>query len=92
LSSLKYNVLFYPQVDTILEVSNNQQTKYYGLLILEDVIKTRWKVLPRKQCEQIKKYIIGLIMKTSSDPETLDKEKTCLNKLDIILVQVSYIY
>ena len=76
------------QVDTILEFSNNQQTKYYALQILESVIKTRWKVLPRNQCEGIKKYIVGLIIKTSSDPALLEKEKTYLNKLNMILVQV----
>ena len=76
------------QVDTILEFSNNQQTKYYALQILESVIKTRWKVLPRNQCEGIKKYIVGLIIKTSSDAELLEKEKTYLNKLNMILVQV----
>jgi hypothetical protein len=77
-------------VDTILEFSNNQQTKYYALQILESVIKTRWKILPRNQCEGIKKYIVGLIIKTSSDPNMLEKEKTYLNKLNMILVQVSF--
>ena len=76
------------QVDTILEFSNNQQTKYYALQILESVIKTRWKVLPRNQCDGIKKYIVGLIIKTSSDQELMEKEKTYLNKLNMILVQV----
>lgn len=66
----------------------NQQTKYYALQILEQVIKTRWKVLPRNQCEGIKKYIVGLIIKTSSDPETMDASKVYLNKLNMILVQV----
>ena len=75
-------------MDTILEFSHNQQTKYYALQILESVIKTRWKVLPRNQCEGIKKYIVGLIIKTSSDPQSLEKEKTYLNKLNMILVQV----
>lgn len=69
----------------------NQQTKYYGLQILEQVIKTRWKVLPRNQCEGIKKYIVGLIIKTSSDPETMEASKVYLNKLNMILVQVSYL-
>ena len=80
---------FLTQVDTILEFSNNQQTKYYALQILESVIKTRWKVLPRNQCEGIKKYIVGLIIKTSSSAESLEKEKTYLNKLNMILVQVT---
>ena len=72
-----------------MEFSNNQQTKYYALQILESVIKTRWKVLPRNQCEGIKKYIVGLIIKTSSDQQVMEKEKTYLNKLNMILVQVS---
>lgn len=66
----------------------NQQTKYYALQILEQVIKTRWKILPRNQCEGIKKYIVGLIIKTSSDSETLENSKVYLNKLNMILVQV----
>lgn len=36
----------------------------------------------------IKKYIVALIIKTSSDPETLEREKMYLNKLNMILVQV----
>lgn len=60
--------------------------------ILEQVIKTRWKVLPRNQCEGIKKYIVGLIIKTSSDPETMEASKVYLNKLNMILVQVSKSY
>jgi exportin-1 len=36
----------------------------------------------------IKKYIVGLIIKTSSDATTLEAEKVYLNKLNMILVQV----
>ena len=53
LTSLKEHPEAWTRVDTILEFSNNQQTKYYALQILENVIKTRWKVLPRAQCEGI---------------------------------------
>lgn len=88
LTTLKEDPNAWTRVDAILEFSKNQQTKYYGLQILENVIKTRWKILPRNQCEGIKKYIVGLIIKTSADPETLEKEKVYLNKLNIILVQI----
>lgn len=88
LTTLKEHPDAWTRVDTILEFSNNQQTKYYALQILEQVIKTRWKVLPRNQCEGIKKYIVGLIIKMSSDPETMEREKMYLNKLNMILVQV----
>lgn len=88
LTTLKEHPDAWTRVDTILEFSNNQQTKYYALQILENVIKTRWKVLPRNQCDGIKKYIVGLIIKTSSDQETSEREKVYLNKLNMILVQI----
>lgn len=92
LTTLKENPDAWTRVDTILEFSKNQQTKYYALQILENVIKTRWKILPRPQCEGIKKYVVGLIIKTSSDPESLAREKVYLNKLNMILVQVCIAY
>ena len=55
LTTLKEHPDAWTKVDTILEFSNNQQTKYYALQILESVIKTQWKVLPRNQCDGIKK-------------------------------------
>lgn len=51
LTTLKEHPDAWTRVDSILEYSDNQQTKYYALQILETVIKTRWKVLPREQCE-----------------------------------------
>jgi exportin-1 len=103
------------RVDTILEFSQNQQTKYYALQILEKTIKTKWKALPRNQCEgrptflsarrlltakfqrcsilfqAIKKYIVGLIIKNSTDMATLERERVYLNKLNIILIQVGWL-
>ena len=34
-----------------MEFSKCQETKYYALQILEKTIKTRWKALPKEQCE-----------------------------------------
>jgi len=36
----------------------------------------------------IKKYIVGLIIKTSSDASLLEQEKVYVGKLNMILVQV----
>lgn len=88
LTTLKEHPDAWTRVDSILEYSQNQQTKYYALQILEEVIKTRWKILPRNQCEGIKKYVVGLIIKTSSDPVTMEANKVYLNKLNMILVQI----
>lgn len=51
LTTLKEHPDAWTRVDAILEFSSNQQTKYYALQILEQVIKTRWRALPRNQCE-----------------------------------------
>lgn len=88
LTTLKEHPDAWTRVDSILEYSSNQQTKYYALQILEEVIKTRWKILPRNQCEGIKKYVVGLIIKTSSDPAVMEANKVYLNKLNMILVEI----
>ncbi|TNN60463.1 Exportin-1 [Liparis tanakae] len=66
----------------------SSSSQYYALQILETVIKTRWKILPRNQCEGIKKYVVGLIIKTSSDPANMEKEGVYISKLNMILVQI----
>ncbi|CAF0774350.1 unnamed protein product, partial [Brachionus calyciflorus] len=88
LNTLKEHQDSWTRVDTILEFSQNQQTKYFALQILEQTIKTKWKALPRNQCDAIKKYIVGLIIKNSTEPITLEKEKIYLNKLNLILIQI----
>ncbi|VDP49142.1 unnamed protein product [Schistosoma mattheei] len=51
LNTLKEHPDAWMRVDSILEFSSNQETKYFALQILEALIKTRWKVLARPQCE-----------------------------------------
>lgn len=50
--------------------------QYIALQILETVVKTRWKTLPRAQCEGIRGYIVGLNIKLSSDPAVLEVQQT----------------
>lgn len=76
------------KVDGILEYSKCPETKYFALQILEKTIKTRWKALPKEQCEAIKQYIVSLVISQSQSTELLEREKVYLNKLDVILVQV----
>ncbi len=38
------------RVDVILERSSSTVTKYFGLTILEDTIRYRWKTLPPGEC------------------------------------------
>ena len=45
------------QVDVILDLPCSLNTKYFALQVLEILIKTRWKALPREQCEG--KWVLG---------------------------------
>lgn len=86
LTQFKENPEAWTRVDSILEFSSNQETKYFALQILETLIRTRWKALPREQCDGIKKYIVGLVIKLATDSTA--QEKVFLAKLNIILVQI----
>ncbi|GAA6063912.1 hypothetical protein JCM10212_003018 [Sporobolomyces blumeae] len=76
------------RVPEILERSNNTQTKYVALQIMDKLIKTRWKVLPEDQRTGIRNFVVGVIVKNSEDDQTLKREKSYLNKLNLILVQI----
>lgn len=76
------------RVDAILEQTKNQQTKFYGLSILESVITTRWGALPDEQREGIKTYVSNLIIKIATDDAMFRREKTFLNKLNLVLVDI----
>ncbi|GAA6019734.1 hypothetical protein JCM10207_009246 [Rhodosporidiobolus poonsookiae] len=76
------------RVPAILETSGSMQTKYIALQIMDKLIKTRWKVLPEEQRSGIRNFVVQVIVKTSSDEATLKREKSFVNKLNLILVQI----
>ncbi|KAI1388790.1 CRM1 C terminal-domain-containing protein [Hypoxylon trugodes] len=75
-------------VDKILSESQHPQTKYLGLQILDNVIMTRWKVLPRDQCLGIRNFVVNFIIQASSTEESLRGQRTLLNKLNLVLVSI----
>ncbi|KAI0479057.1 CRM1 C terminal-domain-containing protein [Xylariaceae sp. FL0804] len=75
-------------VDQILQESKHPQTKYLGLQILDNVIMTRWKVLPRDQCLGIRNFVVNFIIQASNTEESLKTHRTLLNKLNLVLVSI----
>ncbi|TGJ82836.1 hypothetical protein E0Z10_g5928 [Xylaria hypoxylon] len=75
-------------VDKILSDSKHPQTKYLGLQILDSVIMTRWKVLPREQCLGIRNFVVNFIIQASNTEESLKTHRTLLNKLNLVLVSI----
>ncbi|GJD07631.1 Protein EXPORTIN 1A [Galdieria sulphuraria] len=88
LTQLKEHPDSWIRVDKILDRSNDPNVKFFALQILENLIKYRWKTLPRGTCEAIRNYIVNKVIELSSSDEYLSREKVYIGKLDLILVQV----
>lgn len=75
-------------VDTILATSSSADTKFFALNVLENVICTRWMVLPESQKSGIKNYVVQLVIKISADEHFATTQKHFLTKLNETLVQI----
>ncbi|KAI5293571.1 Karyopherin transporter [Ascosphaera acerosa] len=88
LTEFKQNPDAWLLVGNILQESTYLQTKYLGLQVLDDVINTKWKVLPRDQCQGIRNFIVSCIIDHSTTEESLKSERPFLNKLNLVLVSI----
>ncbi|KAK9472421.1 CRM1 C terminal-domain-containing protein [Dipodascopsis tothii] len=76
------------RVDQILQKSNNQQTKFISLSILDKLIKTRWNVLPVEQQQGIRNFVVSMCVNMSADETKFKTEKALLNKCNLTLVEI----
>jgi len=74
--------------DSIIEQSQNPNSRFFGLQVLDDAIKTRWKIIPTAEKEGIKHYVVGKVIKMSSDDATMNQEKVFIGKLNLTLVEI----
>ncbi|CAM0878206.1 unnamed protein product [Alopecurus aequalis] len=88
LRDLQNNPDMWLQVVHILQNSQNLNTKFFALQVLESVIKYRWNALPTEQRDGMKNYVSDVIVQLSSNEVTFRQERLYVNKLNIILVQV----
>ncbi|GMM30431.1 exportin [Martiniozyma asiatica (nom. inval.)] len=76
------------KADKILQFSNESQTKYIALSILDNLVKTRWKALPEDQRLGIRNFVASMIISMCEDENTFTKEKSLITKCDLTLVQI----
>ncbi|XP_054812006.1 protein EXPORTIN 1A isoform X2 [Prosopis cineraria] len=88
LRDLQNNPDTWLQVMHILQNTQNLNTKFFALQVLEGVIKYRWNALPVEQRDGMKNFISDVIVKLSSDEASFRVERLYVNKLNIILVQI----
>ena len=88
LTEFKSNPDAWLMIDKILSESTYIPTKYLGLQVLDDVVNTRWKVLPRDQCLGIRNFVVSQILEASKTEESLKQQRTFVNKLNLTLVNI----
>ncbi|QLQ77883.1 hypothetical protein HG537_0A01300 [Torulaspora globosa] len=76
------------RADKILQFSNNAQTKFIGLTILDKLITTKWKLLPEEQRVGIRNFVVGMIIVMCQDDALFHSQKNLINKADLTLVQI----
>lgn len=76
------------RADSILEMSSDPATKFFGLQVLTEAINTHWKVIPADQREGIRNYVVMKVIGLSSSEESLKREHQFLSRLNVVLVQI----
>mmetsp|Transcript_3884 Transcript_3884/g.9253 ORF Transcript_3884/g.9253 Transcript_3884/m.9253 type:complete len:1088 (+) Transcript_3884:342-3605(+) len=74
--------------DTIIEQSQNPNSRFFGLQVLDDAIKIRWKIIPTDQKEGIKNFVVSKVIKMSSDEAIMKQERVFIGKLNLTLVEI----
>ena len=77
------------RADKILQLSQNSQTKYIGLSILDKLIQTKWKLLPDEQRKGIRNFTVNMIIAMCDDDEQFQSQRSLINKCDLTLVQIA---
>ncbi|CEP63140.1 exportin CRM1 LALA0_S07e03290g [Lachancea lanzarotensis] len=88
LTKLKDHPDSWQRADQILQFSQNPQTKFIGLSILDKLITTKWKMLPPEHRIGIRNFIVGMIISLCQDDTVFQTQKNLINKSDLTLVQI----
>lgn len=75
-------------VAVILNKSQDANTKFVALQILENTIQTRWNVLPDAERNGIKVFVTDLVIRLASDEKACQTEKHFVNKVNENLIQI----
>ncbi|CCE64309.1 hypothetical protein TPHA_0H01010 [Tetrapisispora phaffii CBS 4417] len=76
------------RTDQILQYSENIQSKFIALSILDNLIVSRWNMLPNDQKINIRTFIVGMILSVCNDDSLFNSNRELINKANLVLVQI----
>ena len=74
--------------DSVIRLSQDMQTRHFAVSLIDDAIKTRWKLLSADQKLSLRGYIIQLVLNLAADENQSTLQKPLLTKLNSSLVQI----
>jgi exportin-1 len=74
--------------DFIISKAQSLYTKIIALGILEDVIKSKWLLLPSDQRLGIRNFLVDVLIKNVTDEQSFNTNSHFINKLNYIIVLV----
>ncbi|KAK2195387.1 bifunctional Exportin-1 [Babesia duncani] len=88
LEEFRTNPDTWKHVAIILSKSNNSNSKFFALQVLQNCIQTRWNILPPEERAGIKQYVTELVIKLCMDDGVCTREKHFLTKINESLIQI----
>ncbi len=85
---IKEHPQMWSRADAILEGAGTPQGQFFGVQLLEDVIMTKWKVLPVRQRDDMKNYVVAKVISLSETEERMQANRVLLGKIDQVLVSI----
>jgi len=77
------------RVDKVLDSpAASQSSRFFAIQVLGEMVKYRWKTLPRGTAESVRNYVVNKVIELSSTDEVMAREKMNLTKLNGVLVMV----
>ncbi len=73
----------------ILNKSQSIYSKILALGILEDLIKSKWRLLPSEQKLGIRNFLVDILIKIVTDDQSFSTQSNYISKLNFVIVQVS---
>ncbi len=86
LSQLKEQQQFWTNSQFILESSQSHNTKFLVLMILDDVVRSRWKIFPQNVKDNTRQYIMNQVIRLGMTENMARDLEKVLNKCNSIIV------
>ena len=72
----------------ILNKSQSIYTKFFSLLIIEDIIRSQWNVLTNDQKLRLKNCLFDILLKNINDEKFQTDNQALINKLNLNIIMV----